>query len=237
MRNACSPCSSSVRGLNGGSPQFCPVGPEQVGRRAHGDALEKPVRPCPQLGAARVDADGEIAVEADGHPTIERALLCRRELPVGEPLQPGVEGDLLRVLRLVCLHRVAVDVAVGLRPVADPVLAFGGKLLRQRLEGRVQLEWRAKLGAIGEEFGVRRIAEARPVPRKNVVLHVPRGRVLDEAGGAQPIELGSGLRRVHEPRRGARREIGEHGRVDIDRIDEQPRRRRIGRDLRPVRRK
>ena len=58
--------------------------------------IEIAVRPGGR--AVRRDADGEIEIEADPQAGCARPRLRGDELPVGEPLQPGVEVDELLLL-------------------------------------------------------------------------------------------------------------------------------------------
>ena len=68
-----------------------PGRPERVRRRSDRKAGREALRVGPDLRAARIGADREVAVEADAHSGRTGPLRRLAELEVRQPLQPGVE--------------------------------------------------------------------------------------------------------------------------------------------------
>ena len=136
---------------DGGERRELPVlagGAEVVGRRAdvhagHGDVAVGPgARPVGDL------ADGEVEIEAEAHAGGERRLARLAELAVGEPLQPGVEADLVGVALGEGGDGGALRV-LQLRRPAGPAgaVAIGRHAGGDRLEAGVALERLAAGGA------------------------------------------------------------------------------------------
>ena len=73
---------------------------EHVGRRADAEAGQELVRIGADLRAAAVEADGEIADQADPHAGVLGRLLRRGERAVGQPLQEGVVARIAAVAGL-----------------------------------------------------------------------------------------------------------------------------------------
>ena len=67
---------------------------ELVRRCPHADPGDHDVVPGPGVSAARMTADRQVLDDADAHPGRPRRVLGGGELPVREPLQPGVEQGL-----------------------------------------------------------------------------------------------------------------------------------------------
>ena len=209
-------------------PSSGPCGTERVRRCADRDARHEPVRPRPIFRAGAVDADGEIAIEADGHAGPCRARLGRRELAVSQPLQPGVERDLLRIGLAKVADRLAIGIAVGLGPFPAPMLALRDEIFGQSLEGRVKLQRFASLGAKGREGRIDAVFEPAPIFAEYDAFDGPRRGMFDERRRAQPVEFGADAGFVQVARRRARREVRKLGWIDEQRIDEEARRWRIG---------
>ncbi len=130
---------------------------------------------------------------------------------------------------------VTIRVAIVGRPVAGPVLALGVEVLEERLKGRVLLERFSPSRTEGGERRVGRVGEPRPQLAKNRALDGPRCGMVDEIVAPQLIEFGCDLGFVEVSRGRARAELGDLRRINEDRIDEEARRRRVGRDLAAIR--
>ena len=120
------PLRSSASGLNGGRPQFWPCGPRRSGgaptESACGEALRRATRSRSRRGRRRPRGRGR------GRRPCRRARARSAAAPswrVGEPLQPGVEGDALGVLARERAPTSGEASPERLRPVAEPGRALG----------------------------------------------------------------------------------------------------------------
>ena len=113
---------------------------ERVRWRADARAECERVLQSPGVGAGRVGADGEVVYDADGQPGGTSARLHGVELVVTAQLQPGVEANAVRKLRLRPLHGCAVrpTQVVGppapVRPVHLGQRAPGGPVQERSVE-------------------------------------------------------------------------------------------------------
>ena len=105
-------------------------------------------------------------------------------------------------------------------------------MLRERLEGGVVLERRPELAAEGVEGRIAARLERRPQRVEDRPQDLPDAGVIDELSLAQRGDARALL--VEEALRRACREARDRGRVDVQRLEEQARGRRIGRDLAAV---
>ena len=97
-RKAPKPFCRRPCGEKAARPQFWPVGAQQVGRRADGQADQGLVLPAPAMAAAGIGADGEVGDQADRHAGVARARACAAaRLLVGAELHVGVQRDLVGV--------------------------------------------------------------------------------------------------------------------------------------------
>jgi len=130
------------------------LGRQQVRRRADRNLVGEALGMGPDLGAAPVGADREVAVEPDPHAGAQRRRGGFLQLLIGKVLQPRVVADRLSVLRREGRYGLRAGPAVFLRPVAQPMRPLPPEMLRQGLEDRVGFEIRAALLAETLEAGI-----------------------------------------------------------------------------------
>ncbi len=181
-----------------------PLGVEVVGRRADPHAERHRVLPQPGVGAAGVDADGEVLHQVD-------LGAGPGELALGEPLQPGVVADPVGVLGGEAVDRRSVGPAVLLRPLCPRP----GEPLRHGAVGGEVSERLAVLGAEGIEGGVAAGGgEARPQVLQRRLLQLPHRLPVDAAVAIERLcprrrgPRGRSRRRPRPPGRPARPRSG-----------------------------
>ncbi len=154
-------------------PPVLSGGVEIVRRRTDPCAGHEQGAVGPGGGAVRGDADGEVEIEADPHPSRARPVLGLGELQVGDPLEPAVEHDEIVLVLREDLHRLVCRVSVRFRPARPGrAVALRHHRLRQRLEQRVEVERLAFLGDEAVEAG----DEAFVVPIHERCGRAGRGR-------------------------------------------------------------
>lgn len=180
---------AQAAGREGRQPPDLPAGGEAVGRRAQRHAAREGLRVGPDIGAVRAHAHREVEIEAERHPRLARAGLRLPDLAVGEPLQPEVEGDLVRALG----GEGAGGGRVGAREGGWPEAPVRAVAQRQRLEQRESRQIGPAVGApAGEVCG---IGLAHPVPeraqhgRRHRVARVAPGHLACAGGGEAGLRL------------------------------------------------
>jgi hypothetical protein len=108
----------------------------EVRRRADGDTDGQAVPQRPAVRAARIDPDGEVVDDTDGHADVARCLLRRGELLVTEPLHPPVVVDPVGVLQ----PGVADSCTTRVVQRRGPVLPLPAVDLAERAERREVVE-------------------------------------------------------------------------------------------------
>ena len=118
----------------------------------------------PGLGAAAIDGDGEVLVQADAQAQLQTALADPFELQLGLPLQVLVEPDApdMRLGEVRDFGRGWVAVGGRPRRPAPDIRVLAVKLLLQCLEQRVQLQ-RAAAGRLEVAEGARALSVAGEV--------------------------------------------------------------------------
>ena len=148
----------------------------------------------PGLRTGGIGPHGVIAVQADGHAEAARQRLCRRQLPVGQPLQIQMKLHLARIFAREALGRALQRIAVLLRPAqpAGRATPGGVKMAVERIEQRMHLQPAATRG--DERAEIRRTFAVRPqVPlaevaiqqSENLELRGCDAGVVDQGLGAQ----------------------------------------------------
>ena len=100
------PVLSSASGSKGGRPQFWPCGPSGSGGAPTDSAGANRSGAGPDLRAARIGADGEIAIEADAHARRARARSAARRAACPPAIAARHGRRCAPVLRREVAHRV-----------------------------------------------------------------------------------------------------------------------------------
>ena len=198
-----------------------------VRRRAHFRLGGQHVAQHPGVRSERVHADCQVVDDAQGHAGPLGAGLSRLELLVEDPLQPAVEVD-----------PVAQPLPQGVcrlvpRPQFAPQGGVHGAALPQRAPQREILETAPVLGPEGREPGVA-VGTARDGIHQLQGLEL--ARVCRVARHLGPVVIASGRlgpdeRDVPASRGGEVDRLGDGLDAQVERVEEAPGRRQIGRGL------
>ena len=116
------------------------------------------------------------------------------ELPVGDPLQPRMEGDLVRRLGGEGAHGIAICTAECLGPFAEPMFALVAEARRQRLEGRMPREGLTAFVPEAVERGEFGPREGAPEPVEQRALERPDAGVVNERLLPQAVQASGDIR-------------------------------------------
>ena len=190
----------------GRQPPVLPAGGERIGRGAGVHAQRVHPMLDPGLGAAAVDAHGEVAIQPDAHAARARIALARLELQFRQPLQPEAELHLRRVFAPERPHRVAFRVAVFRGPGRPaPYIGVGRvQVVVQRFEQGVAPGAVLALAHVGEEVRAARVVlvqlvpfEMAPQQRQHFVLGGGDAFVVDHLAVAQAAQAVLERLRLH----------------------------------------
>ena len=208
--------------IEGRQAPILSLGSEGIRGRSGGELRGIALGRRPDLGASPIRADGEVAIETDGQSGGVGMLGSLRELPIGQPLQPGMEGDALRMVQAKAPDGYGMDRAIILRPFADPEPALLTQMLRQRFEGRVRFQSLAALAPERFEGGVvARCPKRCPERIEKGTLDRPGLGIVDQLGAAEAGKARLQSRVVEKPLCVAFGEAVDLCRVDIDRLQEK----------------
>ena len=229
------PVPLHLQRVEGGQAPVLALGRQQVRRGADRHPVGEALGMGPDLRSAPVGADREVAVEAEPHPRVLGRLRGSGELRVGEILDPREVAHLLGMVGGEGAHRFRAGAAEFLRPIAEPLgaasLEVGGQGLEQRVRGEVLAALPAE--AVERLVGAGPGRGLGPERAQHRIEHGGDPGMVDEGGLAQGRD--GGRRLGEQPFRPRALEPGQVARRDEQGLEEQPRGRRIGRDLRPVR--
>ena len=222
-RNGSKPRATSACGEKPVRPQSWPRGLKMSGGAPTDRPSSRSDLPRPGVAAGAVHADRQIADQADAHAGRPRRRLGGGEGACGEPLQEQVVAHRRGLALEIGRDRRVARMTPALLPVA-PVARMPGM---QRFEQRVLAQGRAALAHEALEVGGQRRSGGKIAGGEIVVQAAQQGELRRTR--RRPIDQRRLFQSLAPGRCTGSDPVGaeDDGRIGVERIEEQPARRRI----------